>query len=488
MDRRDFLKIGSAGALTSSLPLEGQSAGGRGEAPVAKQPNIVLIYTDDLGYQDLGCYGGTDINTPRIDQLAEESLRMDEFYCASPVCTPARSGVLTGRHPHRNGLFEMIRNQIVNYGHRFKPLDYIRSPEMTQGLDLREQTLGNALQEAGYRTGVVGKWDSGQAHRFLPLQRGFDFYYGFANTGIDYWTHERYGVPSMYRGNDRIKEEGYATNLFKRESVRFIREHSDHPFFLYVPFNAPHGSSNLDGRSHQAPEAFIQMYGEPPGTEEVRYKAKVTCLDAAVGAILDTLDEQGLSENTLVIFTNDHGGYNNGPLRGQKAQMYEGGLRVPFIARWPGRIPAGTRSNAFCSTLDLFPTFLEVAGIQPPDNTHLDGYNMLPVLTKQESSPRAQHFWEWRAKRAARIGDWKWVLETDNLGTVPDKEEPGELYNLSEDPEERHNLSEKNPEKLQEVKGAWETWIREMVATEPRGPFSKAYYDLLGYGNSGYGI
>jgi arylsulfatase A-like enzyme len=488
MDRRDFLKLGSAAAVTSSLPLACQSPEGGSQQAPADQPNIILVYTDDLGNEDLGCYGGTEIDTPRIDQLAEEGMMMTQVYCPSPVCTPARSGTLTGRYPHRNGLFEMIRNEIVNYDHRYEPLNYIRSPEMTQGLDERELTIGNLLQDAGYTTGVVGKWDSGQAPRYLPLQRGFDFFYGFANTGIDYYTHERYGVPSMYSGNDRITDEGYATTLFRDKSVQFIRDNQDNPFFLYVPFNAPHGSSNLDGQSHQAPDEFIEIYGEPPGTEDMRYKAKVTCLDAAVGEILETLDELGLRENTLFIFTNDHGGYNNGQLRGGKANMYEGGLRTPFIARWPGRISEGVTSSAFCSHLDLVPTFLSAAGVDRPNGRPLDGYDLLPVLTGESESPRDRHFWEWRAKRAVRIDDWKWVLETDDLGAVPDPEATGELYNLTEDVEEQNNLAAANPEKLRELKGAWEAWIRDMAATPERGPFSKGYYDLLGYGTTGYDI
>src|SRR5262245_38373544 len=193
------------------------------EAPAAnaRRPTLLLIVADDLAYRDLGCCGG-EAETPNLDRLAREGVRATSFYVSWPACTPSRGSILTGRYPQRNGLYDMIRNDLVNYGHKYTEEEYAVSPEMTLGLDLREVTIAQALQKAGYATGVVGKWDSGRARRFLPLQRGFDFFYGFANTGIDYWTHERYGVPSMFRGNERIQEKGYATDLFRREALAFL--------------------------------------------------------------------------------------------------------------------------------------------------------------------------------------------------------------------------------------------------------------------------
>jgi len=489
--RRDFLKTTSLAALSAYAPTELQASrvgGGRGTTPPsAEQPNIVLIYADDLGYASLGCYGNTDIKTPHIDQLAAEGMRMTSFYSASSVCTPSRSSLLTGRYPHRNGLFENIRNNIVNYDHRFKELEYMSSPEMTQGLDTREITIASALSDAGYATGIFGKWDSGRARRFMPLERGFDAFYGFSNTGIDYWTHERYGIPSLYRGNNRIREEGYATNLFRREALNFIDANKDNPFFLYVPFNSPHGASNLDGPNQQAPDEYIKMYGEPPGDEDTRRKANITCLDDAVGALLEKLQEHGLEENTLVIFTTDHGGFHNGALRNTKGTMYEGGLRTPFIARWPGNIPEGVTSDAFCSTLDFFPTFHEIAGASLPEGVTYDGYNMLPVLTDQAESSRDEQFWELRGKRGARVGKWKWVLGTEERWVLPE-DETGELFDLSVDPYEENNLAQQRPQVLQEMKNRWDQWASAMATSVPRGPFDKgAYFDLLGgYGDGKY--
>jgi arylsulfatase A-like enzyme len=195
MTRRRFIQIASA-AAGASLPAA--------QTGSARKPNIVFLYADDMGYGDLGCFGDAEAKTPHLDRMASDGMRLTDFHVTAPVCCPSRSGFLTGRYPQRNGLFTNIRNDMVNYGYRYTMLEYATSPEMTQGLDLREATVAQSLQRAGYKTGVVGKWDSGRDFPYLPLQRGFDFFYGFANTGIDYWTHERYGVPSMFRGNELI--------------------------------------------------------------------------------------------------------------------------------------------------------------------------------------------------------------------------------------------------------------------------------------------
>lgn len=435
------------------------------DAP-AKLPNIVLILADDLGYHDLGCMGSTGIKTPHLDQLARHGVRCTSFYMTWPACTPSRGSLLTGRYPQRNGLYDMIRNDLVNYGHRFTEEEYAVSPEMTLGLDVREVLISDVLKKAGYATGVVGKWDSGRARRFLPLQRGFDFYYGFANTGIDYWTHERYGVPSMYRGNQRIQEEGYATHLFQREALAFIDRFKDRPFFLYLPFNAPHGASNLEKDSHQVPAEYLTRYpDEDPKSNRTKYRAMVSCLDDAVGSILDRLKSLGLDNNTLVIFLSDNGGTrtgSNGPLRGHKSQMFEGGIRVPFIASWPGHLPAGAISDEFLTSLEIFPTLTGVSGSKLPTNVTLDGFDMLPVLQAKQKSRREEMFWQRRSDKAARVGQYKWVATANGSGG---------LFDLSSDLGEERDLRAERPEVLKQLQDRWSNWRREMDAAEPRGPF-----------------
>lgn len=475
MNRRQFLQLSSSAALAGTL-----------SAATPRKPNIVFLFADDMGYGDLHCYGDKDLQTPNLDRMAAEGIRLTDFHVASPVCGPSRSALLTGRYPLRNGLFTNIRNDMVNFGYRYSMLEYAASPEMTQGLDLREVVIGQRLKDAGYATGAVGKWDSGREHQHMPLQRGFDFYYGFSNTGIDYWTHERYGVPSMFRGNELIKEEGYSTDLFAREAVRFIEMNKSRPFFLYVPFNAPHGPSNLEGTGPQAPEKYIRMYGEPPGSPRLRYMANITCLDAAAGAILNKLKELNLENDTLVIFTSDNGATqvgSNGPFRGWKGQMYEGGHREPFIARWPGRISKGTTSDEFVASLDIFPTLLSLAGGKSPASIKLDGADILPVLTSKARSPRTDQFWELRGARAARFENWKWVLQTQR-STLPPPEAPGELYDLSADPGEKRDLTKDTPDVAKKMKDRWTEWMREMARSEVRGPFSRDYFRILGFPKS----
>lgn len=359
----------------------------------------------------------------------------------------------------------MIRNNEVNFKYQFDEHTYAVSPEMTLGLDVREITTGQAMKRAGYATAVVGKWDSGRARRFLPQQRGFDFFYGFANTGIDYYTHERYGVPSLFRGNQRIKEAGHATDLFRREALRFIEEHAAPPFFLHLAFNAPHGASTFDKDALQVPEKYRALYGG--GTDwKTQFKGLITQMDDAIGDLCASLKRLGLDQNTLVLFVSDNGGAgpsDNGGLRAGKSQLFEGGVRVPLIARWPGRIPSGQVCDQFASTLEFFPTFLAAAGTPPPPGLKLDGFNLLPVLEGKGKRARRDFFWECVANdgRAARVDNWKWV----------ESRRGGGLFDLARDVGEKNDLSEERPDVLRMVKARWQAWKKEMDEAEPRGPF-----------------
>ncbi len=439
-------------------------AGCSSTAAAERRPNIVLMVSDDQGYRDLGCYGGPTIRTPNLDRLAREGVRLTSFYVTWPACTPSRGSILTGRYPQRNGLYDMIRNDMVNYGHRYTEEEYALSPEMTLGMDLREVMISQVLREAGYATGMIGKWDGGRARRFLPLQRGFDSYFGFANTGIDYWTHERYGIPSMFRGNQRVKEEGYATDLFRDEALKFIDVNKTRPFFLYVAFNAPHSASSLEDRGVQAPREYIQQYSsEDPDKPRTRYMACVTCMDEAIGQIMARLAQHGLTDNTLVLFMSDNGGggpCDNQPLRGKKGQMFEGGLRVPCIVRFPGRVATGQTRDDLLTALDIFPTFVAAAGATSPREVTLDGFDMLPVLRGDKPGSRQEMFWQRRSDKAARVGNWKWV-ETDSFRG---------LFDLRADVGEQQDRSAEKPDVVSMVKSRFDAWRKEMDAAEPRGP------------------
>jgi len=456
----------------------------------AEPPNIVLIVSDDQGYNDLGVLGD-HIITPNLDRLAREGVRLTNFYVAWPACTPSRGSFLTGRYPQRNGLYDMIRNEAPDYGHKYSPEEYAVTWERIGGMDTRELHLPQLLKEAGYYCGIFGKWDLGMHRRFLPLQRGWDEFYGFVNTGIDYYTHERYGVPSMYRDNAPTTEDQgtYCTYLFQREAVRFVKENRRRPFFLYLPFNAPHGASSLDPTirsAAQAPERWRKMYpelhqqealveasryGKPAkipnrALRHAHYRGSVTAMDAAIGEVLDLLDQFALTENTIVVFFADNGGAvgvgaDNTPLRGGKATVFEGGVRVCCLVRYPKRIAPGTVNREFLTSMELLPTLLNLVRVTPPAEVVLDGFDMMPVLAEGEPSQRREMFWKRRGREAARVGQWKWVR---NDGRVF-------LFNLADDLGEKNDLAGVMPEKARELQDRFENWLAEMDRAEPRGPF-----------------
>ena len=457
-----------------------------------KPPNVVLIVSDDQGYADLGCFGSNEVRTPHLDRLAEGGVKLTSFYVAWPACTPSRGALLTGRYPQRNGIYDMIRNEAPDYGYKYQPGEYEGTFERIGGMDRREILLPAVLRQAGYVSGIYGKWDLGVHKRFLPLSRGFDDFYGFVNTGIDYFTHERYGVASMYRNDNPTTEDKgtYCTYLFQRESMRFLKQNKDKPFFLYLPFNAPHGASNLDPAIRtgaQAPEEFKALYPElqaQVATEErprkrygdklytvpnkparrLEFVGSVTAMDAAIGEVLDFLDGNDLAKNTIVIFFSDNGGggaADNSPLRGAKGQMFEGGIRVPCIVRWPGKVPAGATSDEFLTSLEIFPTLCATTGAQPPVGVPLDGFDMLPVLQGKTKSPRKEMFWQRRLDKGARVGHWKWVESARGNG----------LFDLRKDLSETDDLSKERPDMLAKLKSRFQNWKKEMAAAEPRGPF-----------------
>jgi len=457
---------------------------------IAENPNVILIVSDDQGYNDLGLHGN-GIITPALDRLAQEGTRLNNFYVAWPACTPSRAAFLTGRYPQRNGIYDMIRNEAPDYGHRYTPAEYAVTFERLGGMDIRETILPRMLKTAGYRSGIFGKWDLGSLRRFLPNSRGFDQFYGFVNTGIDYYTHERYGVPSMYRNfSPTVEDKGvYCTDLFEREATRFLNTHAGKdPFFLYLPFNAPHNSSALDPEIRstvQAPVRFKNLY--PPVDPEYRisekyryggtarvatsdarrrdYRAAVSSMDAAIGKILATLEEKQQLDNTIVIFFSDNGGSggaDNSPLRGRKGQMWEGGIRVPCLIRWPeGGVPAGVVNDAFLSSLELFPSLAAATNSLTRSDVVLDGFDWWDALRGKAESPRTEMFWRRKDTVAARVGKWKWV-EMNGVGG---------LFDLEADVGETHDLSEDKPAVLKMVKSRYQKWSDEMDAAPSRTPF-----------------
>ncbi|GIX00593.1 MAG: N-acetylgalactosamine-6-sulfatase [Pirellulaceae bacterium] len=452
-------------------------------------PNVVWIVSDDQGYGDVGCFGSSEVLTPNLDQLAARGVRLTNFYVAWPACTPSRGSLLTGRYPQRNGMYDMLRNEAPDYGYRYSPAEYAVTFERIGGMDERELLLAELLRRRGYRTAIFGKWDLGSLRRFLPTSRGFERFYGFVNTGIDYFTHERYGIPSMYRGAAPTEEDRgtYCTDLFLREAERFLAECHDEPFFLYLPFNAPHSASNLDPVIRSAPQATehykslyphlqkeagvqqAERYGKPAQVRNragrrLEYCAAVTHMDAAIGRVVQLIDQYGIADRTFIFFCSDNGGSSiadNGPLRGHKAQLWEGGIRVPAMVVYPPRIPAGEVRDQFLSSLELFPTVANLCQASLPPQLVLDGYDVIDILSDDVASPREVMCWQRRDDRAVREGTWKWVDTKAGKG----------LYNLSEDVGEQHDLSAQRPDVVVRLQRIFAAWQREMEAAEPRGPF-----------------
>ena len=336
--RRAFL--GAAAALAASA------------APA--KPNVLILLADDLGWHDIG-YHGAEIRTPNIDRLATQGTRFERAY-SFPVCSPTRSGFMTGRSPMRLGTgYTVIR------------------PWSSFGIPTEERFLPQAFHDAGYQTSMAGKWHLGHAYKkFLPFNRGFDNTYGHVNGAIDYFTHERDGGLDWSRNGVSVREEGYSTFLFGDETIKRIRTRDKtRPFFHYLAFNAPH-------EPLQAPPALIDSYAHIKDIRRRRYCAMTDALDQTIGRVLATLDEEGIAGNTLVLFFSDNGGpiiggATNTPLRGAKASTFEGGIRVPTVMRWPGKIKAGALSNQVMTMMDYYPTMAAAAGIDPGPHRPFDG-------------------------------------------------------------------------------------------------------------------
>lgn len=452
-NRREFIKLGSLGVLGAMNSLCIRSAA---------RPNIIIFFADDLGYGDIGSYGCRDVATPHIDSIAHNGVRFTDGYVSAPQCSPSRAGLLTGRYQQR-------------FGHEYNFVEH----EADKGLPLTERTFADYVQQAGYRTGLIGKWHMGWGDPFAPNKRGFRHFVGFRGGGHMYdgpldagqnWN----SYTSFLMQNEQpiadsqLLQKNYLTTFLGDQAVNFIKDNRRHPFCLYLAFNAPHTPL-------QAPSSYLERMAHIPDPERRTYAAMIAAMDDAIGAVLARLREYGIEENTLVFFLSDNGAANrpgsgkgdNGALRGAKGSLFEGGIRVPFMLQWPGRIPAGQINNHPVISLDIAATAVAAAGVR---TTGLDGTNLLPFLTGEKSgSPHESLYWRFvnwgvekhgeRFQWAIRQGDWKLCLESDGVLR---------LCNLRDDPGEENNLIDGFPDKATTMQQEWQNWNNHMV--EPAWP------------------
>lgn len=427
---------------------------------MSEKPNFIVIMTDDQGYGDLSCMGSTDFVTPNLDALAAGGARFTDWYSNSPVCSPSRAALLTGRYPARAGVREILA------GHR-----------RATGLLPKTPTIAAALKEVGYTTNLVGKWHLGLADNSRPNQNGFDYFYGFMAGCIDYYSHIFYwGMADghtnpchdLWENETEIYDNGeYFTDLVTDKAVERIRTCAarEQPFFLYVGYNAPHYPMH-------APEKYMNRFKHLPWDRQVM-AAMISAVDDGVGDIVDELKRNGLYENTCIFFQSDNGpsresrnwmdgrpdpyyGGQAGSLKGHKYSLFEGGIRVPGIFSWPGKIPAGQIITEPCAAMDVFPTILTAAGADPAKYS-IDGLNLEGVLTRGEPSPHSEIYWEMDRQTAVRSGKYKLVLNGALVEGEPPQDEVF-LANLREDPAESINLAGEYPEIAAELKKKAESW------------------------------
>lgn len=408
-----------------------------------RKPNIVVIVADDLGYADLGIHGGKDVPTPQIDALANSGVRLTNGYVSGPYCSPTRAGLLTGRYQQR-------------FGHEFNP-GGASGGNAEVGLPITETTVADRLSKAGYRTGLVGKWHLGNTDKLHPQSRGFEEFFGFLGGAHSYVPGRgNEGVNAIRRGRAPVDEKEYLTDAFAREAVAYIDRHKDEPFFLLLSFNAVHTPLDAD-------EKYLKGLEGISDPRRRAYAALLAGMDHAVGRVVKKLQDDKLEENTLVIFFSDNGGppanaSSNGSLRGNKAQTWEGGVRVPFFVSWKGKLPAGKTYDQPAIQLDIAPTVLAAAGVDYAD-AKFDGVNILPHLAGENTAaPHDKLYWRFGQQTAIRAGDWKLVKGVGVNDAI--------LVNLAEDLGETKDLSAAHPEKRKELEIAWQAWNKELE--EPR--------------------
>ena len=426
----------------------------RAQQPAAR-PNLLVIVADDLGYADVGIQGGCEVPTPHLDALAQSGVRCSAGYVTAPYCSPSRAGFLTGKSQTR-------------FGHEFNPHD---GPEEILGLPLNQRTLADVLSAAGYATSLIGKWHLGPDAAHHPLSRGFSEFFGFLSGAHNFQLQpdaepvfgRAYSSNSLLRNREPVRVPGFTTDVFTDETLRFVRRHAQQPWFVFLSFNAVHTPLEI---SRAVADRIPATVTDP---QRRGYLALLLGLDDSIGRLMQEVRSQ--HPNTLVFFFSDNGGsgrkpffaFNtavNKPLRGDKGQLWEGGIRVPYFVSWPGHLPAGTVSEAPVSTLDILPTACAVSGGQLPDG--VEGVNLLPCLQGHTTTvPHDKLYWRFGPQRAIRAGRWKLVDARD----FQRKTQTGwQLYDLESDPGETQDLAASQPQRVAELSTAWDEWNRQNIS------------------------
>jgi arylsulfatase A-like enzyme len=414
--------------------------------PQSTPPNIIYIMTDDMGYADLSGFGGKEFQTPNIDKLAAQGIKFTNAYSAGAVCTPTRTAFMTGRYPAKTpiGLKE--------------PLTEL-SKDSAFGLTPEFPSLPGLLKSKGYTTALIGKWHLGFLEGNNPIKNGFDYFYGFHSGGIDYISHKGAGRhPDLYLNDKLVDDEGYLTEMFTKKSIEYIQQIHRKPFFLSINFNAPHWPWIGPGD-----KAYSDTVGFRMGGSKTIYAAMMKSLDDAVGQLIQAIDQAGLSTNTLVIFTNDNGGekYSNmGEFAKGKGSLWEGGIRVPAIVRWPGKIRAGQVTDQAAITMDWSATILAVGKADADKKFPLDGMNLLPLCMERVKPVDRTFFWrtfQRMQQKAVRQGKWKYL-----------KDENGEyLFNLKDDEGEKKDMKLKEQEIFLSLKSLFTQWEKQVLMPIP---------------------
>ena len=416
----------------------------------ADKPNVLVIVADDMGFADVGFNGCRDIPTPNIDSLAKHGVVCTNGYVSGCVCSPTRSGLMTGRYQQR-------------FGNELNPQGPPTAKNINQGLALAETTFPQRMKTAGYVTGMVGKWHLGHRDDLRPQRRGFDEFFGFLGGQHGYQPPIIDASENAIRRGDTVVEEpDYLTTAFGREAAAFVTKHRGQPWFLYLPFNAVHTPM------HATPEKLTQ-FAAIENPKRRTYAAMQSSMDDAIGVVLATLSETKQDENTLIFFFSDNGGplgvnsSNNGVLRGKKGDTWDGGIHVPFVVQWKARLPQGRKLEHPVIQLDCLPTALAAAGVAIEPEWKLDGVNLLPALMAE--SPTAPHeslFWRNQSRWAIRSGDWK-LVQSPKDAAGPASVVSAELYNLKDDPGETKNLAAEQPERTKALAAQWTAWSATLV-------------------------